>query len=63
MVEKIKEEVSKAGIKILGLIPYDEIVTEAQIKIKSVVEYEPKSKVAKEIMKVKNIINKEIENN
>ncbi|MFW6149300.1 MAG: P-loop NTPase [Atribacterota bacterium] len=63
MTEKIKEESSKAEIKMLGFIPYDEIVTEAQIKVKSVVEYEPKSEVAKEIIKVNNIINKEIENN
>ncbi len=63
MTEKIKEESSKAEIKMLGFIPYDEIVTESQIKVKSVVEYEPKSEVAKEIIKVSNIINKEIEKN
>ncbi len=54
MTEKIKEEASKAGIKMLGFIPYDEIVTEAQIKEQSVIEAE-NSAVAKEIIKVNKI--------
>ncbi|MFW6149494.1 MAG: P-loop NTPase [Atribacterota bacterium] len=63
MTGKIKEEASKAGINMLGFIPYDEIVTLAQIKAQSVVEHDPKSEVAKEIIKVNKSIKDEIASN
>lgn len=62
MTQKIEEAAYKAGMKKLGLIPYDEIVTMSQIKAQSVVEYAPDSEVTKEIIKVNEGIKKEIEN-
>ncbi len=63
MTQRIKETANKAGIKMLGLIPYDEIVTMSQMNAQSVVEYEPKSEVAKEIIKVNKSIKEEIGTN
>ena len=60
MTRKIKDSADEADIKILGLIPYDEIVTSAQIKEQSVVEYDKNSEVAQEIIKVNKNIKNEI---
>jgi MinD superfamily P-loop ATPase len=63
MTQKIKAETDKVGKKILGLIPYDEVVTMSQMREQSVVEYEPKSEVSKEIIKVNKSIKEEIGSN
>jgi len=60
MTQKIKAETDKVGKKILGLIPYDEVVTMSQMRV---VEYEPKSEVSKEIIKVNKSIKEEIGSN
>ena len=60
MTNSITEASHKVGINILGLIPYDEVVTEAQIREQSVIEYKEDSEVAKEIIKVNKNIMKEI---
>ena len=60
MTKKIKDSADDVDIKILGLIPYDEIVTAAQIEEQSVVEYDKNSEVAQEIIRVNKSIEKEI---
>lgn len=60
MATRIEETSAEAGIKILGFIPYDEVMTEAQIKEQSVIEYKKNSEVAREIIKVNKNIKKEI---
>lgn len=62
MTQKIKKETEKAGKKILGLMPYDEIMTMAQIKEQSVIEYDQESDLSKEIIKIKSIIEGELNN-
>ncbi len=52
MTDKIKDESTSEGIRMLGFIPYDEIVTTSQMKAQSVAEYAPESQVTKEIMKI-----------
>ncbi len=59
MTCRIKEVSASAGVKMLGFIPYDEIVTTSQMKAQSVVEYAPESQITKEIMKIHKYIEEE----
>ena len=61
MTKKIKKESQKAGLEILGAIPYDEVVTQAQIDGLSVIEYQEKSTVSQEIGRINQRIEKELE--
>jgi len=50
--EKIAGFCKENGIKVVGEIPFNSVVTEAMVNGKSIVEYAPASDVAEEIMKL-----------
>jgi len=52
MVERIQTAALQQGSEVLGRVPFDKIVTQAQMQAQSVVEYDPESEVSKEIAKV-----------
>jgi len=60
MAQEIVKETKKSGKMILGEIPYDEIMTMAQIKGESVIEFAKDSEIAKKIIEIKKIIDNEI---
>jgi len=59
--DKIREMCKKEGIEALGIIPYDTVITDAQMKALPVVEYAPEAEVSKKIKKIYRKIEKKIE--
>ncbi len=52
----VKDEVAKAGLELLGLIPYDENVKLADMKRNSLLDYAPKSPAVEAIVQLKDKI-------
>lgn len=50
--EKIESFCKLQSIPVIGKVPYDKIVNKAMIDIKTIIEYDPNSAVAKEITKI-----------
>jgi len=50
--DKIVSSCEENGIKVVGKIPFDPVVTEAMVNGKSIVEYAPENSVAKDIEKM-----------
>jgi MinD superfamily P-loop ATPase len=60
MTEKIRKECLNSKVSVIGMIPYDDVITKAQNKGLSVVEYKPEHIVSEEIenivILIKNIL-------
>jgi MinD superfamily P-loop ATPase len=58
---KIENFCRKNGINVLGKIPFNQIVTEAMVYGKTVVEYSSRSEVSKEIKNIWNIVRRNLQ--
>jgi MinD superfamily P-loop ATPase len=58
---RIENFCRKKGIEVIGKIPFNQIVTEAMVRGKTVVEYSPRSEVSKEIENIWDIARRNLQ--